>query len=167
MITGYSIDGAIGSSGGGWVRKLSVVCLHNNAIVARGILVTILHCGTPEPHLSAIYIVSSAGASLFFVLYPSWSRYDLVGDILWRHDGYRGIQKQYPIKLSQHPAFGSIPRFQAALNWPRNRKNYFFVGYDYYRYTHTQDNSSVLEGPFSSAKAWLGCKDWTVTSMLL
>ena len=58
VITGYPIDGAMGSSGGGQVRKLSVVCLHNNAIVARGILVIILHCGTPELRLSAIYIVS-------------------------------------------------------------------------------------------------------------
>ena len=61
IITGYPIDGAMGSSGGGRARKLSVVCLHNNAIVAIGIPVTILHCGTPEPRLSAIYIVSSVG----------------------------------------------------------------------------------------------------------
>ena len=61
--TGYPIDGAMGSSGGGRVRKLSVVCLHNNAIVARGILVTILHCGTSEPRLSATPIVSSVGTS--------------------------------------------------------------------------------------------------------
>ena len=61
IITGYPIDGAMGISGEGRVRKLSVVCLHNNAIVARGILVTILHCGTSEPRLSAIYIVSSVG----------------------------------------------------------------------------------------------------------
>ena len=54
----------MGSSGGGLVQNLSVVCLHNNAIVARGILATILHCGTPEPRLSAIYIVSSVGTSL-------------------------------------------------------------------------------------------------------
>ena len=33
-------------------------------IFARGILVTILHCGTPELCLSAIYIVSSVGTSL-------------------------------------------------------------------------------------------------------
>ena len=39
-------------------------CLHNNAIVARGILVAILYYGTPEPRLSAIYIVSSVGTSL-------------------------------------------------------------------------------------------------------
>ena len=66
IITGYPIDGAMGSSGarGGRVRKLSVVCLHNNAIVARGIPVTMLHYGTPEPRLSAIYIVSSVGTSL-------------------------------------------------------------------------------------------------------
>ena len=63
-ITGYPIDGAMGNSGGVHVRKLSVVCLHNNAIVARGILVTILHCGTPAPRLSAIYIVSSIRTSL-------------------------------------------------------------------------------------------------------
>ena len=55
---GYPIDGAIGSSGGGRVRKLSVVCLHNKAIIARGILVTILYCGTPEARFSAIYIVN-------------------------------------------------------------------------------------------------------------
>ena len=59
IITGYPIDGAMGNLGVGLARKLSVVCLHNNAIVERGILVTILHCGTLEPHLSAIYIVSS------------------------------------------------------------------------------------------------------------
>ena len=53
----------MGSSGGGLVRKLSVVCLHNNGIIAEGILVTILHCVTPEPSLSAIYIVSSVGTS--------------------------------------------------------------------------------------------------------
>ena len=40
IITGYPIDGAMGRSGGRQVRKLSDVCLHNNAIVARGILVT-------------------------------------------------------------------------------------------------------------------------------
>ena len=64
IITGYPTDGAMGSLGGGWVWELSVVCLHNNANVARGILVTILHCGTPEPCLSAIYIASSVGTSL-------------------------------------------------------------------------------------------------------
>ena len=63
MITGYPLDGAIGSSDGGRVRKLSMVCLHNIVIVARGILVNILHCGTLEPRLSAIYIVSSVGTS--------------------------------------------------------------------------------------------------------
>ena len=61
---GYPIDDSMGSSGGGRVQKLSVVCLHNNAIVARGNLVTILHCGIPEPRLSAIYIVSCVGTSL-------------------------------------------------------------------------------------------------------
>ena len=65
IITGDLIDGAMGSLGGGWVRKLLVVCLHNNAIVARGILVIILHnYGTPEPGLSTIYIVSSVGTSI-------------------------------------------------------------------------------------------------------
>ena len=67
IITGYLKDGAMGSSGGGWFRKLSVVCLHNNAIVARCILVTMLHCGTPEPRLIAIYIVSSVGTSLVLI----------------------------------------------------------------------------------------------------
>ena len=54
----------MGSSGGGRVWKLSMVCLHNNAIVGRGILVTTLHCGTSEPRLSATYIVSSVGTLL-------------------------------------------------------------------------------------------------------
>ena len=56
--TSYPIDGALGGSGGGRVRKLSVVCLHNNAIVAGCTLVTILQCATPEPRLSPIYNVS-------------------------------------------------------------------------------------------------------------
>ena len=64
IITGYPLDGAIGSLGEGRVRKSSVVCLHNNAIVARGILVKKLHYGTTESRLSAIYIVSSVGDSL-------------------------------------------------------------------------------------------------------
>ena len=79
IMTGYRIDGAMGSSGGGHVWKLSVVCLHNNAIVARGILVTILHCGTHEYRLSTIYIVSSVGTSLmrteqtmYNLLYKHW-----------------------------------------------------------------------------------------------
>ena len=46
------------------VWKLSMVCLHNNAIVVRCILVTWLHCGTPKLQLSAFYIVSSVGTSL-------------------------------------------------------------------------------------------------------
>ena len=48
IITGHQIDGAMGSSCGGPVRKLSDVCLHNNAIVARGLWLLILHCRTPE-----------------------------------------------------------------------------------------------------------------------
>ena len=68
IITGYLIDGAMGSSDGGRAWKLSLICLHNNAIVARGILVTILHCGTPKPRLSTIYIVSSVGTSLQYCL---------------------------------------------------------------------------------------------------
>ena len=55
------VDGPMGSSGRWRVRKLSGVRLHNNAIVVRGILVTILHCGTRKPRLSAIHIVSSVG----------------------------------------------------------------------------------------------------------
>ena len=41
------------------------VCLHYNAFkfVARGILITLWHCGTPELHFSAICIVSSVGTS--------------------------------------------------------------------------------------------------------
>ena len=54
IITGYPIDGAMGSSGGGRVRKLLVVCLHNNVIVARGILVTTLHCRTPEVRFTKV-----------------------------------------------------------------------------------------------------------------
>ena len=57
IITGYPIDGAMGSLGGRHVQKLSVVCLHN-AIVATGILVTILHCGTrspPQRHLYCLF----------------------------------------------------------------------------------------------------------------
>ena len=57
---GYLIDGACIVR----VWKLSMVCLHNNAFVVRCILVTRLHCGTPELHLSAFYIVSSFGTSL-------------------------------------------------------------------------------------------------------
>ena len=61
IITGYPIGGAMECSGDGRVRKLLDVCLHNNAIVARDILVTnIALWGT----LRAIYIVSSVGTSL-------------------------------------------------------------------------------------------------------
>ena len=49
IISGYPIDGAIGSSGRRRVRKVSVVCLHNNAIVARGILVIYCIMGHPIP----------------------------------------------------------------------------------------------------------------------
>ena len=66
IIISYPTDGAMGSSGGGLLREFSVVCLHNNAIVAKGILVTILHCGTPESRISAVYIVSSVGILLLF-----------------------------------------------------------------------------------------------------
>ena len=48
----------------GRVRKLSMVYLHNNAFVERCILVTRLHCGPPELHHIATYIVSSVGTSL-------------------------------------------------------------------------------------------------------
>ena len=41
IIHGYPIDGA------GQDQKLSMVCLHNNAFVARGIRVTRLHCARP------------------------------------------------------------------------------------------------------------------------
>ena len=54
----------MGSSGGEHVRELSVVCLHNNAIIARCILVTRLNWGTPEHRLGAIYNVSSVGTTL-------------------------------------------------------------------------------------------------------
>ena len=49
IITGSPIDGAMASSGAGRVRNLLLVCLHNNTIVAWGILVTILHCGHLNP----------------------------------------------------------------------------------------------------------------------
>ena len=35
IITDHPIDGAMGSSGSGRFRELSVVCLHNNVIVPR------------------------------------------------------------------------------------------------------------------------------------
>ena len=40
IMTSYPIDGTMGCAGGERVRKLSMVCLHNNGytIVARGIL---------------------------------------------------------------------------------------------------------------------------------
>ena len=79
-----------GSLGRGRFRKLSVICLHNNAIVAHGILVTILHCGTPEHGLSAIYIVSSVGTSfhyysrpvLIFLFFQNLSRPVLICELL-------------------------------------------------------------------------------------
>ena len=46
IITDHPIDGAMGSSGGGRFRELSVVCLHN-VIVPRGILYCIV--GHPNP----------------------------------------------------------------------------------------------------------------------
>ena len=46
IITSYPIDGAIGRSGDGMIRKFSDVCLDDNAMVAKGILVT--NIGTPE-----------------------------------------------------------------------------------------------------------------------
>ena len=52
--------------GAAQVRKSSMVCLHNNAFVVRGILVNRLHCETHELSLSAIYIVSSVGNSLTY-----------------------------------------------------------------------------------------------------
>ena len=62
MISSYPIDGAIGVRVAAGFGNL-MVCLHNNAIDARCILVTRLHCGTPEARLSAIYIVNSVGTS--------------------------------------------------------------------------------------------------------
>ena len=63
MIPSYPIDGAIGVRAAAGFGSLLMVCLHNNAIDARCILVTRLHCGTPEARLSAIYIVNSVGTS--------------------------------------------------------------------------------------------------------
>ena len=57
--------------GAGQVWKLSMVCLHNNAFVARGTQVTWLHCGTPELRHSAIYIVSSVGTSFLLYFFTS------------------------------------------------------------------------------------------------
>ena len=78
IITGYPIDGAMSSLGGSRVWKILVVCLHtrNNTIVARCILVTLLHCGTPETCIIAIYIVSSVGTSLstFSQAYERYTR---------------------------------------------------------------------------------------------
>ena len=47
--TAYPIDGAMGSSGGGRISEVIVRLLHNNAIVARGILVTIALWDTRTP----------------------------------------------------------------------------------------------------------------------
>ena len=47
--TGYPIDGAMGSSGGGRVSEVIVGLSHNNAIVARDILVTIALWDTRTP----------------------------------------------------------------------------------------------------------------------
>ena len=46
-------------SGGGRLSEVIGGCLHNNSIVERSILVTILHCRTPEPRLSTVYNISS------------------------------------------------------------------------------------------------------------
>ena len=53
----------MGRSGGGRARKFSDVCLHNNDIVARSILVTYIALWDPN-RLSPIYIISSVGTSL-------------------------------------------------------------------------------------------------------
>ena len=63
IIHGYPIDGAMSSSGAEVIGRLFTYCY--NAFVARGILVTPLHCGTPKLHLSAFYIVSSVGTPFF------------------------------------------------------------------------------------------------------
>ena len=105
IMKGYPIDGATGSSGGGRVRKLSMVCLHNNAIVARGIVVTILHCGTPERCVSAIYIVSSVGTSLSSWLLPGMGgrtprvEPKRAQQSIWRH---RGGQQAVEARVCRH-----------------------------------------------------------------
>ena len=87
IITGYLIDGAMGRSGGGWVRKFSDVCLHNNAIVARSILVTIIAlwdtrtASTPsillvllEPHSVIVDIIMEFDkfSHIYFEIYANW-----------------------------------------------------------------------------------------------
>ena len=67
LLIGYPIDS---SSGGGQVQKLSVVCLHKSYCCERH--PGLLHCGTPEPCLSAIYIVSSVGTSFEWVVRCNW-----------------------------------------------------------------------------------------------
>ena len=58
IITSYPIDGAMGRSGGGRVRKFADVCLHNNAIVAKGILVAnIALWDTRNPSAPSILLV--------------------------------------------------------------------------------------------------------------
>ena len=79
----------MGGWGGKRVRKLLVVCLHNTAIVARGILVTILHCGTLEPRLNAIYIVSSVGTSLLDAYPIGNQKYDFRSPNISRSESYR------------------------------------------------------------------------------
>ena len=61
IIHGYLINGAMVQV---WSESYRCFVLQNNAFVARGILITLLHCGTPEFRLRAIYIVSSVGTSL-------------------------------------------------------------------------------------------------------
>ena len=101
IIIGYPIDGAIGSSGGGRVQKLSVVCWHNNAFVARGILVTTLHCGTPES--------GSAPSILLVLLEPHWF---INSHTLWRKlVGYFSIMlidfnKDFKIIITCWPCVG-------------------------------------------------------------
>ena len=77
------------------VRKLSIVCLHKKAFVAKGILVTRLHCGTPELRLSAIYIVSSVGtSSLWIFINISLTEYDTWCSLLlrWWFDDFQRAQ---------------------------------------------------------------------------
>ena len=61
MIHGYPMDGTMVQGVSEVIHVFFYITI--NAFVARGILVTGLHCGTPELCLSAIYIVSSVGTS--------------------------------------------------------------------------------------------------------
>ena len=95
----------------GGCRKLSMVCLHNNAVVARGIRVNCLHCWTPEQHLSAIY--SSVGTSLIYFLQQGLSsgRYSEHESDVRDHDDTMLDPSQVSIMQVSHKALEQCEDF--------------------------------------------------------